>query len=74
MARSLRYVIFPSTALPPFHDKRDPCVPTNRTTINNIHTVSGAEDGVPPAGEPAPHPVTPNPFGSSTEIRFSSNR
>jgi hypothetical protein len=35
---------------------------------------SGAEDGVPPACELALHPVAPNPFGSSTEIRFSSNQ
>ena len=34
---------------------------------------SGAEDGVPPASELALHPVAPNPFGTSTEIRFSSN-
>ena len=47
------------------------CLPDTCITNIPLEIFSGAEDGVPPAGEPALHPVAPDPFGTSTEIRIS---
>ena len=49
------------------------CLPDTCITNIPLEIFSGAEDGVPPVSELVVHPVAPNPFGSSTEIRFSSN-